>query len=83
MNISLIIMEGGYGAIVAGDSSCHGYYIIKFSSYPYTLQAYFIIDRKVISSGEMVCEGNYLFPINSNYHYSVLQITKSINTIYL
>ena len=30
MNMSLIIMEGNYGAIDADDSSCHGYYIIKF-----------------------------------------------------
>ena len=35
MNMSLIIMEGKYGAIDADNSSCHGYYIIKFSSYLY------------------------------------------------
>ena len=39
------------------------------------------IDGKVIYSGEMVCEGNYLFQINFNYRYYVLQRTKSINTI--
>ena len=32
MNMYLIIMEGKYGAIDNGDSSCHGYHIIKFSS---------------------------------------------------
>ena len=32
MNISLIVIEGKYGAIDTYDSSCHGYYIIKFSS---------------------------------------------------
>ena len=41
-----------------------------------------IIDGQVISSGEMVCEGTYLSPININYHYYVLQKTKSINTIF-
>ena len=38
MNMSLIIMEGKYGAIDTDDSSCHGYYIIKFSSSLDTLQ---------------------------------------------
>ena len=43
MNISLIIMEGKYGAIDTDNYSCHGYYIIKFSSSTYTLQANLII----------------------------------------
>ena len=63
MNMSLIIMEGKYGAIDTYKYSCHGYYIIKLSSYPYTLQADLSIDGQVISSGKIVCEGNYLFPI--------------------
>ena len=32
MNIYLIVMEVKYGAIDTEDYSCHGYYIIKFSS---------------------------------------------------
>ena len=38
MNMALVIMEGKYGDIDTNDSTCHGYYIIKFSSSPYTLQ---------------------------------------------
>ena len=38
MNMYLIIMEVKYGAIDTDDSSCHGYYIIKFSSSPYNLK---------------------------------------------
>ena len=38
IKISLIIMEGNYGAIDADGYTCNGYYIIKFSSSPYTLQ---------------------------------------------
>ena len=30
----------------------------------------------------MVCEGAYVFPININFHYYVLQKTKYINTIF-
>ena len=75
MNMSLIIPEGKHGAIDTDDSSWHGFYIIMFSSSPYTLQSDLSIDGKVIYSGEMVCEGNYFFPININSHYYVLQKT--------
>ena len=51
MNMSLISIEGKYGAIDTDNSSCNGYYIIKFSSSPYTLQADMSIDGQVISSG--------------------------------
>ena len=74
-------MEGNYGAIDTDYYSCHGCYIIKFSSSPYTLQADLSIDGQVISSGEMVCKGTYFLLININSHYYVLQINKSNNTI--
>ena len=78
---TLIIMEGKYGAIDTDYSSCHCYYIIKFSSLPYNIQEDLIIDEKVISPGGTVCEGTYFFPININSCYYVLLKTKSINTI--
>ena len=63
MGMYLIIMEGKYGTIDADDSSCHGYYIIKFSSSPYTIQEDLSIYGQVISSGEMVCRGNFSFQL--------------------
>ena len=68
MNMYLIISEGKYGAIDTDDYLCHGYYIIKFSSSPYTLQADLIIDGQVISYGKVVCEVTYFFPISINSH---------------
>ena len=82
MNMYLVNMEGKYVAIYADDSICHGCYIINYSSSPYTLQEDLTIYGKVISSCEMVREGNYFFPININSHYYVLQRTKSINIIF-
>ena len=70
MNISLIVVEGDYGDIDAEDFTCHGYYIIKFASSPYTLQTDLNIDGRVIFSGEILCEGTHLF-ININSHYYV------------
>ena len=59
INMSLIIIERNYGAIDADYSTCHGYYIIGFSSSPYNPQEDLIIDFQVISSGETVYEGTY------------------------
>ena len=73
MNISMIIMEEKNGAIDTGNSSCCTYYIIRISSSPYTLQSYLIIDGQFISFVEIVYEGNYLFPVNIDSHYYILQ----------
>ena len=76
MNMYSIIIGVNYGDIDDDDSTCHGYYIIRFSSFPYTLQEYFNIYGQVIYSDEMVCEGTYYFPININscYYYSPKKI---------
>ena len=73
MNMYLIIREGKYGAIDTDDYSCHGYYIIRFSSLPYNLQAELSIDGQVISSEKTLCEGTYFFPISINSYYYVSQ----------
>ena len=71
MNMSLMTNEGNYVAIDDDYFTCHGYYNIRFSSSPYTLQLDLNIDGQVTSSGEIVCEGTYYFPININSHYYV------------
>ena len=57
MNTYLIIIEEKYGAIDTDYYLFHGYYIIKFSSYPYTLQSDLIIYGQVISSGKIYAKG--------------------------
>ena len=69
ISMSLIITEGKYCDIYADGSSYHGYYIIKFSSSPYTLQIDLSIDGQYISSGEILFEGTHLFSFNINSHY--------------
>ena len=81
MNMYLIIIEGNYEPIDADDFSCNDYYNMIFSSYLYTLQSDFNIDGQVISSDEIVFEGNYYFPININFHYYVSPKNKSNNMI--
>ena len=48
--------------------------------YPYTLQEDLIIEGQVISSSDMLCEGDDFFPIYINSYYYVLQ--KKNNTIF-
>ena len=55
----MIISKGNYGDIDDDGTSFKGYYIIIFSSYPYTLQEDLNIDVQFISYVEMVCEGTY------------------------
>ena len=81
MKISLITTEQNYGTIDADDSSFHVYYIIIFSSYPYTLQSELNIKVQVISSSEVVFEGTYCFTVNKNSHYYVSPINKSNHSV--
>ena len=73
MNMYLIIMEVKCGAIDADDSSCHFYYINKFSLSPYNLQSDLSIDSQVIYPDELIHEGTYFFRMNISSHYYVLQ----------
>ena len=73
MNMYLIIMEGHSGAIDSDNCTCHGYYIIRHSSCPYTLQADLSIDCQVVSSSEIVCEGTNFF---NQYQFSLLCFTR-------
>ena len=88
MNIHLIIIERKYGAIDDDDSTCQGYYIIRFSSSSFMLQAELNIDVQVFSSGEIIYEGTYYLPININSHYyvfpekyTIVSLRKIINDI--
>ena len=83
MNMYLIIIEVNYSTIYDDYSTWHGYYIIIFSSSPYTLQADFNIEGQVISSGEIVCEVTYYFPINTNSNYYVTPKKSNNKIVYL
>ena len=83
MNMYLIIIEVNYSTIYDDYSTWHGYYIIIFSSSPYTLQADFNIEGQVISSGEIVCEVTYYFPINTNSNYYVTPKKSNKKIVYL
>ena len=69
--MQLIISKVNLGDIDADDTSCHGYYIIQFYLYLYTLHEDLNIDGQSIYSGEMVYKGTYFTPLMINYCYYV------------
>ena len=54
MNMYLIVFEGNYSAIDTDDSSCHGYYIMKFYSSLYKLQTDLSMNSQVVSSVKII-----------------------------
>ena len=76
-------MVGNYGDIYSDDYTYHGYYIIKFSSSPYTIQSDLSIYGQFIYSGKMVCEGTYFFSINTISNYYVYHKIIPITQLYL
>ena len=81
MRTSLIITKRNYDDIDADNYSCQCFYIIIFSSSPYALKSDLNIDGQVISSGEILFEGTYYFPININSHYYFSPKNKSNDAI--
>ena len=71
-------MGENYGSIDTDDSTYHRYYIINFSSSPYTLQYNLIIDGRIIFSGEMVNEGTYFFQSLSILNIMIKKINNTI-----
>ena len=61
-------MAGDVAMGVYGDFSTHdnkaGYYIVKLTSVPYTLQENFNVYGSIIESGELVCDSVYLYPLD-------------------
>ena len=72
MSMSLIIIEGNYGAIDV-DGLLFMATILSKKSSKYTLHAELSIDGKVISSSEMVCEGTYF---SNQYQFLLIYSTK-------
>ena len=80
-NMLLIFSKETCVSVVDDDTSWYGYYLIVFSSSPFTLQWDLNIFGQVISSDEMVCEGYYLPPIIINYNYCASSTNKTNNTV--
>jgi hypothetical protein len=57
------IQEGNFGAFMTSDPTTDGYYLVQWSSAPYTLQSDSFLDEYdpplLIRQGELVCDAKY------------------------
>ena len=58
------VSEGGIGVFQTEDPDTDGYYLVKWTTYPYTLQEDTLLKEydppQLVKAGELVCEGTYL-----------------------
>ena len=55
-----VVTHGYFGDMSTDDKKQDGYYIVKFTSDPYTFQDNVIIYRRIITIGEQVYNACYL-----------------------
>jgi hypothetical protein len=57
------IQEGNFGAFMMSDPATEGYYLVQWSSAPYTLQSDSFLDKYnpplLLGQGELVCDAEY------------------------
>jgi hypothetical protein len=53
------IESSGYGAVMTEDKAIHGYYLVQWTSMPYTLQE----ETDEFKVGEHICDATYLNPV--------------------
>eukprot|EP00957_Ditylum_brightwellii_P049359 3744876-Ditylum_brightwellii.AAC.1 len=51
-----MVNENNFGAVNINDPKTKGFYIVKFTSLPYTLQENTEVDNDLIKAGSLVCE---------------------------
>ena len=70
-NIAATITANSYGAMNADDPKTDGFYIIQFTSPPYTLQNDIEVNGDKITSGNLVCDAEYLSPAQKGSNWYV------------
>jgi hypothetical protein len=65
------IIQGGYGAVLTEDEETHGYYVVTWTSDPYTSQD---------ENAELVCDAKFLNPVG---RAPLWYTPSSINTVFL
>ena len=58
--MSSVVNHEYFGALSTDDPKEDGYYIVEFTSDPYTFQDNVIIDGRIITIGEQVANACYL-----------------------
>eukprot|EP00957_Ditylum_brightwellii_P077130 5861602-Ditylum_brightwellii.AAC.1 len=54
--------ENNFEAVNTSDPKAKGFYIVKFTSLPYTAQDNIEVDNDLIKEGSLVCKADYMSP---------------------
>eukprot|EP00957_Ditylum_brightwellii_P180175 13724417-Ditylum_brightwellii.AAC.1 len=57
-----MVNENNFGAVNKNDPKAKGFYIVKFTSLPYTLKENIEVDNDLIKDGSLVCKAEYMSP---------------------
>ena len=65
-NMGSYVSECSFGAVNTNDTRTEGFYIVRFTSFPYTLQDDEYVDNEVLTGGSIVCDAVYYEPAREN-----------------
>jgi len=71
-NMGLCIKDYSFGAVNTTDSRTEGFYIVRFTSAPYTLQEDEFDSNELLSAGSLVCDAVYYQPARENSSWYIL-----------
>ena len=70
-NMGLCITDCSFGAVNTDDARTEGFYIVRFTSVPYTLQEDEFDGNELLSAGSLVCDAVYYEPARGNSSWYV------------
>ena len=89
-NLASTITENSYGSVNTDDPQTEGFYIVMFTSEPYSLQEEINVHGDIINCGTLVCDAKYCSPaqINSRWYVhlsdegneTTIQVSKILTT---
>ena len=75
-----MVNENNFGAVNTNDPKAKGFYIVKFTSLPYTLQENIKVDNDLIKEGSLVCEAEYMSPAQEGSLWYLIPKEGTIST---
>eukprot|EP00957_Ditylum_brightwellii_P070261 5337625-Ditylum_brightwellii.AAC.1 len=57
-----MVNENNFGTVNTNDPKAEVFYIVIFTSLPYTLQENIVAENDLVKEGSLVCEAEYMSP---------------------
>jgi hypothetical protein len=76
-----MVNENNFGAVNTNDPETKGFYIVKFTSLPYTSQENIVLDNELIKEGSLVCEVEYMSPAQEGSLWYLIPKEGTISTV--